>query len=57
MHLDFIQMFLNEIYCSSDFVFFFLAYLKFFQVVVALFNLRIKHDWLINVFVRILSIK
>ena len=45
MLLDFIAMFLNEIY--SSFFFFFLH--KVFQVIVALFNLQITRHWLIDV--------
>ena len=44
MHLDFIEMFLNEIY--SSWVFFF-CISEVFQVVVALFNLQItRHRWI-----------
>ena len=46
MHLDFIEMFLNEIY-SSWVCFFCIS--EVFQVVVARFNLQITRHWLIDV--------
>ena len=46
MLLEFIEMFLNEIY--SNF-FFFSCISEVFQVVVALFHLQITRHWLIDV--------
>ena len=46
MLLEFIEMFLNEIYSSF---FFFSCISEVFQVVVALFNLQITRHWLIDV--------
>ena len=45
MLLEFIKMFLNEIYSN----FFFSCISEVFQVVVALFNLQITRHWLIDV--------
>ena len=44
MLLEFIEMFLNEIYSS-----FFSCISEVFQVVVALFDLQITRHWLIDV--------